>query len=528
MGMLSYLVPDRLTLRPGDAVLVPFGRSEREGMVVAVSDVPDPLAAREVVSRLGSRAHPADVGLALTVAADRLCGPEVMLALLAPRGHRDAPPHDAAPLELVDGLRRFSVEQSRNWSRRVLLCPPALPLVDAAAQEAFRMAEQGGQVLVLCPTVAMAGSVRRAFRSGAALLSSSASAGVWTAWRRGRLAVAVGTRSSVLYSPRSLAGVVVVDDAHPGHVGRRFPYVDAVAVAGARSEAHSAALSLVSRVPSARGLGLRVKVVEAEVRGASWPSVRVIDRSRFPPGDPASGVFAAEVSRAGARGLEAVVVAERSPSVRKCARCALLSPCGCGVSGCAHRLEPPCRRCGGQSARWSGWDAVRCRSSFPAASVATLEELSRAPGVPRLVVVPEVARLAHVASSRPSGLAASVLVEAAAAAGPGGRLVVGSWDGGWAPLGPLRARDLTGFARAVYEDARTAGLPPFGAAVVLSFDVRRKPAVPQLPDGASASGPFQRSGVWEVEVRCPSAAWPAVRGVLAPLVARRSVSVRFL
>lgn len=526
--LFSYIVPERLSLRPGDAVLVPFGRSEREGMVVSVSGDPDPAATRGVVSRIGARAHSSDVELALRVAGEMLLPAEAVLPLLSPRTHRDSPPRDSGALEAAEGVRSFSVDLARNWSRRVVVCPPALPLVDAAVGEALRMAEGSGQVLILCPTVELASEVRSLFLSGAEILSSRSPAGVWTAWRRGRLKVAIGTRSAVWYSPRSLGGVVVLDDSHPGHVDRRFPHLDAVVVAGMRADVHSASLSLVSRVPSARGLGLRVKAVEASVRGAAWPSVRVLDRSKFPPGDTGSSVLSAEVRRARERGLEVVVVAETSASSRRCSRCSLPVACSCGVSGCTHKVDPPCPRCGGLSARWSGWDAERCAGEFPEAKVMLLSEVQVLPSSSRLVVVPEVARLAHVASSRPSEVAGSVLLAAAAAAGAGGRLVVGAWDGSWSPLSLLRGKDSMGFARAAYEDARSAGRPPFGVTARLTFDLRRKPSLPQLPDGVSISGPFPRSGGWEVEVRCEAAVWPEVRSALAPVVGRRSVVLRMV
>lgn len=528
MGLLSYSVPGRLSVAPGDAVLIPFGRSEREGMIVEMVE-DDPLASREVISRIGSRALAADVALALSVAEERFIPAVDLLRGLAPRTHRDAPPSRFLSAALAASSVGFSVSPARNWLRRAVLCPPALPLADAAAAEAVRMSEEySGQVLVLCPTVEHASEVRRSLSSGSALLSSSSSPGVWTAWRRGILPVAVGVRSSVWYSPRSLAGIVVVDDGHPGHTALRFPRLDAAWLACRRAETHGCALSLVSRVVSARHLGERVKVVEAEVRGASWPSVRIVDRSRFPASEPLPALLAGELSRAGSRGLAAVVIAEKAPSVRRCSRCSAVCPCACGASGCSHRLDPPCTACDSRSARWSGWDVQRCLSGFPGTSVVTLAQAAKLPRAPRLVIVPEVARLAHVPSARPTELAASVLLSAAAAAGAGGRLVVGAWDGRWLALQTLAGKDLVGFSRQAYGDAKAAGAAPFGFDVLLRFERKRPPRISDLPGGVFVSRPVFRAGVWEVRVRGGASEWPAVRAALGGLVSRRGVEARFI
>lgn len=521
MGLLSYLVPERLSLSLGDAVLVPFGTSSREGMVAELVES-DERATRPVVSRLGGRADPRDVQLALSLAEDRMVPPEAVLRLLSPSRHRDSPLRSFGEVSLLPGCGGVEVDPARNWSRRALLVPPGVAISDAAASEAQRMVSSGGQVLVLCPTLEWASAVRSRFVSGASHLSSSSGPGVWTAWRRGRLPVGVGVRSAAWYSPRRLAGVVVVEDDHPGHVDLRYPFLSAVEVALGRSRAHDAQLSLVSRVHSAAGLGGGVRLVEAV--DSSWPSVRVIDRSRFPRAERLESIMAGELARASRAGREVVVVAESRPSMRRCSRCGQAAACtSCSVSGCSHGGEA-CARCGSMSYRWSGWDASRCAAAFPEASIATAPEVARMRPEDRLVVVPDVSRLAAVPSRSPSALSGSVLVAAAAAAGGRGRLIVGCWDRSWLPLRLLASASQAGFDRAVFDEARSAGLPPFGREVLLSFKRASRPSVPPLP--VPVPRPYLRNGVWEVRLVVPRSVWPDVREALRPLAARRSVSVR--
>src|SRR5688500_9510401 len=66
----SYAVPDGLTLTPGDAVFVPFGRRFLQGIVLEVTDTPAFKEPKPVESRLGDRpvVSPERVALARWIA----------------------------------------------------------------------------------------------------------------------------------------------------------------------------------------------------------------------------------------------------------------------------------------------------------------------------------------------------------------------------------------------------------------------------------------------------------------------------
>ena len=493
LGPLSYLVPDDMVLAPGDAVTVPFGRAERHGLVLGASTQPEK-ASRPVVRRLGQRVDPLDMRLAFDLALRHFATHAQVASRLSPGTGRNSAPIDCGAVVLAESRDRLELPlPEKNWSHRLYLRPPLVDPARLAALEASRLSVSG-QVLVLCPTVKLLDRVLSEFSSGAARLDSRARAGAWNGWRAGTVRIGVGTRSAALYSAERLAGIVVVEEEHPGHVESTLPYTNARDVARRRASAHGCSLSLISAAPTALGLAGN-KVVTFPNGFKLWPKVQIVDRSSL---HPSMRNVPPRVRQAVAKARHPLVtVAENRPSRRLCSRCGDLRPCGQCTAYCSHRENVPCPRCGSLGVRWIGWDADRLRATIPEATPLTLTELSALPPEDRVVVFLNVDPLLTGHGLDVVHASASVLARAAEAAGSGTLVLVTT-----APEHPVllaaRNRDLLPIAQSIWEGAKAAGMPPFGHLVHVRLGWKNPPRVDGWP--GRVLGPRRRGAEWEVLV----------------------------
>jgi primosomal protein N' len=498
LGTLSYLIPAGLTVRVGDAVRVPFGTGERRGVVVGEGD--GTKATKALLEVFGPRTNVAEIDLALEVARVHAVPFTQVASRLAPRSKRGNPPLDTGPLELATG------ERFADWGfepglhqRLVVACAPLVSLERFAACEAARLVEaasadgRSGQVLVVCPTKSSVGRVTAQFVSGAARLDTTPAGNdpsPWHGFVSGSVRVAVGTRSSVLWAAADLAGIVVVDEAHPGHVEASQPHTNAGLLAAERAARAGVPLTLVSQVPTAAALGAKVKCVTAGGRNR-FARARLVDRSDAAPGrkliPPA--LFAALRSDS----LPVLVVAPgRSPKFR----CL-----GCKAQG----GEPVCSMCGSSQHVRTSLDPVGVVERFAAVGLTvescSVHELLAAPLSRRAtrVVVLDVDGLESFAEMYPGQTASRVVYAAHQRAGLAGEVVVVSEVEPSAVVRHLVVRpDLKALSKWRWEDARSAGLPPFVS--VATIETRRVKA-PRRPDVGRVFGPRLRDdGEWELRV----------------------------
>ena len=510
LGTLSYTVPATMEVRPGDAVRVPFGKRYVHGMVVGAGD-PDK-ATRPVDAVFGVRCDPSDVSLARSIAKHHFSTEAAVLPRLAPKTGRGAEPQPDEPLELAPTVVRIPLPQAALTSRRALLV--RAPLVDPAHLAASQVqtlldGHPEGQVLVLCPTVALVEAVLAQFTSGAARLDSKAPRGAWKGFCEGTVRVGVGTRSAALYAAAHLAGIVVVEENHPGHLEATQPHTHARDVAIARSRALRVPLRLICAVPSPQALGADVVVVAVGAR-TDWPKMRLVDRGDV---DPVARLLPPSVqsalNSASKAGRRPVVLAQRRSAVRKCVRCSLPRPCQeCESSLCRHADPSPCPRCTStDGVRMRGWDKERLKDLLgKRAKVVSLAELGKVRDA-GLVILFDLDAAAAAAELVPGTLLAGVITQAAEAAGHGGQ-VIGLADecaNGTNPVidalfGP---RDMLVVARSFYTAAKQANLPPFGRVVTVRVKRKSKPSVAGWP--GQVHGPRQSGQEWEILVRIPSA-----------------------
>ena len=514
LGALAYLLPDGVEVAAGDAVTVPFGKTERHGLVLGPASEPGK-ASREILRRLGQRIDPTDMRLAFDLAQRHFAAVTHVASRLSPSSGRNSAPLDAGPVELLTRRNDIMLPvPDRNWANRLYLRPPLLAAARIAALEAQRLSTTG-QVLILTPTVRMLEAVLAEFESGAARLDSKARAGSWNGWRSGSVRVGVGTRAAAFYSAERLGGIIVVEEEHPGHVEASLPYLNARDVARRRAALHGCSLSLISAAPSAEGMK-GCKVLEFVQASRHWPRVAVVSREDL---HPAQRVFP-PLARSLVENttLPVVVVAETAPARRFCARCRDLRACSSCQGFCTHRVTDPCSRCGSQGVHWIGWDKERIKHLLPAATAMTLTELSNAPIEPRVIVFMNIDPLLRAASLHPLQDAASILARAATATGRGGTLLLVTDDPAHPVLAAFTTKDAIGLAKQVWSAARDAHLPPFGRMVTLRSSSATAPKVANWP--GRVFGPRRRAGEWEVLALVSDTELETLRPILERLRSR--------
>jgi primosomal protein N' len=522
LGALSYRVPEGLTVCIGDAVHVPFGKREAYGVVLGEGD--SQKATREVLGVFGRRVHPADIATAAELARRHLCSIEALVPRFAPRTAKGAEAVPAGDVQLKNPTQPQVEFQDIESTRRLAWCTPSVDRVRFAAEEAARFAEHG-QVLVLCPTKELVTKVLAQLPSGAARLDASAARGAWSGFVEGVVPIAVGTRAAALFSPKSLAGIVVLDCEHPGHIEAAQPHTHARDVAIERSLRHESRLTLVSGVcdPAAMPPGLKLM----HVGGALAPSF-IVDRADIANGGKlVPTVIQLEIRKALAVGTVCLVAPSRCRLACKHCRATVVCAVGHHPTECVCDLSP-CERCKNVGHQPSGWDAKRLAgvfSSYPHSErlVCVAPEHLNTVSDAVLTVLLDADAPTKSASLQPELAQLRLLVEAASSLGDDGHLMIATQDASSPLLQRWVAKDRVGVARVIWRAAKAANLPPFGRLVLVRVARATAPNVATWP--GRVHGPRQlQPGEWEILVRCSDAELPKLAQPLDRL--RRSAKVR--
>ena len=303
----------------GAVLAVPFGRSKRRGVVVALEEQPptgvEPVAAGRVLDEL----PPPLVDLALWTADYYGSTPARALGLVAPpkparRGEVKRPSIDyalageAQPLELSEPqravLERIEAAAAAGGGHFLLYGATGSGKTEVYLQACAAAIERGRGAIVLVPEIALTpqtlGRFRARFGDRVAVLHS----GLSDAERRdereriasGEAQVVVGARSAI-FAPVPRLGLVCVDEEHdPSYKQESDPRYDARTVAAKRAALEGAVALYGSATPRPESWA-RLERLELGARlGAALPPVNVVDMRRE-GGYPLSAPLLAELAR---------------------------------------------------------------------------------------------------------------------------------------------------------------------------------------------------------------------------------------
>jgi primosomal protein N' (replication factor Y) len=345
----DYLVPESLgdQVRVGDRVRIALAGRRVGGWVLAVDVEPPPGVVLRPLAKWSGRGPGPDLIDLAEWAAWRWAGrpasflrtasPERVVARLPPApSRRTTPP--ATPAAAPAPLARLAAD-ALSHPRAVMRVPPAADPTEVALAAAAR-----GNVLVLCPTMAVARSV------GARLHQ----AGVTVArhprdWAQGAAgATVVGTRAAAWAPVGALAAVLVVDEHDEAHQQEQAPTWHARDVAAERARRAGVPCLFTSPCPSLEALGWgRLLTPSRSEERAGWPIVDVIDMRRE---DPRTGLLPAGLVRLLRSDRRVLCVLNRTGRARllackACGELARCERCDAAVSQPSD-TELACARCG--------------------------------------------------------------------------------------------------------------------------------------------------------------------------------------
>ena len=559
LGKLSYLLDPALGAKVGDCLKVPFGKRELTATFLGPATDPSK-AKREVLSIVGARTSE-DILRVCSELSDRHISPETSIyPRLAPTRYIDSEPAEFGAPALAPGVaKRVPPRPDRSVAgrfvsnRQLWITDPLVEAADAAALAAMEIVTKNdaAQVLVLAPTEKMVTAILARFITGAARLDTRAKSGAYTAFTAGSLQVGIATRSAALYLAKNLAGVVIAQEEHPGHIEATAPYTHVREVADLRTK-NSLSLTIISSNPSVQAITMGMSIMRVGSE-KYWPKISLITRvaPELDSSDPAiahlkaldahatlSGALPPLLRRsflpyqltkaiveANRAGITPYVLVQSSPAKRRCVGCGALSACPwCSLSTCEHKENiDPCPRCKSVGARMTGWDASRVENLFAGSVKAvTYKELSELSGVEVLIIF-DADAISLVSTPIRGDFFISVLLTAMHSLAANGKLLVCA-DNLTDPV--IRAlvteNDLPGVARIRYNQAKADNLPPFGNLITVTSAHNFK--TDNWP--GRVHGPSKVGANWEAVLRCDNTELLVLKPILKKLLARGKSRVR--
>ena len=484
----SYLVPDSLTVTPGQRVSAPLGgRGTRVGVVVALRDG-DAAGLRPIQRAVEPAPILSAGGLALGrwIADESLSSwGSTLLALLPP----PPPPRSkraevlAPPLEPV---LRGAAPAPEIW-------------MDAAREErlAAALGDAPGGVLVIAPDTDSA--ARWARRLDAARLDSGAGPAdrraAWFAAARGRVSIVVGTRGALLVPLSPPATLVLLDEHDPAHKPPGPPRLHSRDILLHRAALDGSRLIMLAGAPSAEVWQKSVAGTVTRVANgpAPWPEVIASDTRGILRNHPLTLPLTRAIETMPRAGKSVALIVSRSAGAIGCNDCGAVLRCPeCGVAlqlrrdrrGIACRLcarsdalPERCPGCGGHRLQPFGWDAERVEASvrrrFPRLTVSRTDPGAQVQvGTAALLRAPRPRPwgavgfvwfdgFLRVPDFRAGERAFQMLWAAAEAVGAGGRLIVQTLHPDHYAIAAVRGQDRDAFYRQELEFRSELGYPPF-------------------------------------------------------------------
>ncbi len=413
----DYLIPQGMTVHPGDWVEVPFGKRVLSGIASEIRETPEYTGTLQSIRRVLGPALPSHLLPTLVQTSEEACTPlGITLAHVVPRPATSRPRAPRLPFSYTEKEKQVELnpEQERaaevlsqavGQGKRFLLYGPS----GSGKTEVFlgatrKVLAEGQEFLLLEPEISLLPQLWA--RAGRTLgiappvyhgeLPGGERYRIWVQALRGEIPGAVGTRSASFLPFPKLGLIVIDEEGEPGYKEERAPHYHARRVAEARTQ-EGATLVLVGAAPSVetffRGETGEIEVLRLSRRVAGKePEVHVVEKE---PDEVLSPKLRQAMARHLAQGGQVLLFLNRLGyfTGAVCRRCGEILRCPeCEVALSFHLAEktfrcpacgqtfpgPVCRRCGGTQFRMFGIGTERveheARRLFPEARIARLDE----------------------------------------------------------------------------------------------------------------------------------------------------------
>jgi primosomal protein N' (replication factor Y) len=431
--LFDYLLPDSLTVAPGDRVAVPFGTRQRFGLAieaaagteVAEGKLKEVARVLDGVPRLPAEwldfirflagyyqrpfGETAVAALPPRLRSLRPLPKKVLGSASATSGTRFVPSHPPTAAQ-TGAIEKISAALG-SFRAFLLHGVTGSGKTEVYLRLIERALAQGTQALVLVPEISLTpqleARIRDAFpdthiavmHSG---LEDVARTAAWLSCARGDAGIVLGTRLAVL-APFPRLGLVVIDEEHDTSFkqqeGLRYSARDAAVALAQRARCPvilgTATPSLESWQNSLSGRYERIDLPERAIRGARLPQVRAIDLRAEPlEHGVASSSIEAIRNRLARREQSLVFINRRGYApVLSCDACGWAAGCSrctarlvlhtadrclrCHHCGAEHAVPRHCPTCGNADLRPTGRGTQRIEESiarlFPGARVVRID-----------------------------------------------------------------------------------------------------------------------------------------------------------
>jgi primosomal protein N' (replication factor Y) len=392
----SYVVPDGMTVAPGQRVSAPLGRAERTGVVVALREIDVPgLKPLVRVVDASPVLHADSLELARWIAAQSLSSLGSTLTALMPRVVSEGEAGVNRGWPVPDGPRLRSSADIRSGDTTM---PDVFIGAGRERRLLERVATTSAPTLVIVPDVEGAGRwTQRLEKYGpVARLDSGVDdetrERAWAALAAGDARLAVGTRSALLAPLPHDATLALIDEHEAAHKPPGPPRLHSRDIVLERAARARLRVALTSATPSVetwwRADSGRARLVAGD--STPWPAVQIADTRGILRVEPLTPTLARGVREALAAGRRALLLVDRLTSALACDECGAVVRCpACDVAGayaraaravvcrvCGSETPTPetCSGCRGRRLSPFGWGVERVehavRRRFPKARVA--------------------------------------------------------------------------------------------------------------------------------------------------------------
>jgi primosomal protein N' (replication factor Y) len=317
----TYSIDEKNEAAPGKRAMVPFGRRDCLGYIIAERESPPERVRAEAVKKIRRVVdgepvfNQSDVDIALWMAGFYLCGTGQALAAMVPSGKRMVYP--TLPGNDEDTQMTLSISDEQAAALDAItsdvsitkdnLTQGSLPhsgpsmfyiygITGSGKTEVFLRAAQfmlnaGKSVIYLVPEISLthqtAQMIGSRFGSQAATLHSgmspSARFAEWMRIRRGEAPIVVGPRSAV-FAPVQNLGLIIIDEEHDGsYKSGNTPRYHARQIALRRCSTEGARLVMGSATPSAEAWklmaegGIKRLDLSRRLSGGGMPEIKPVN-----------------------------------------------------------------------------------------------------------------------------------------------------------------------------------------------------------------------------------------------------------
>ena len=401
----DYRVPDGVEVHVGDVVRIELHGRRVGGWIVAVDVEPAPGVALKPLAKVSGRGPGPELIELASWAAERWVGrrasflrtaaPPGVVVAKAGRAVMDGPAPAPAP---SSAAHRAALAAERGVLR---LGPGADRYALVLAAASSDRLGPGGQLLVLCPSVAEARTLGRRLRADhvrtaivAADGPASAATGEWIQAAFGLARVVVGARAGAWAPTASLGRIVVLDEHDEAYQQEQAPTWHARDVAIERARRAGVPCLLVSPCPSLEALQWGdLTLDDRSAERAAWPRIDLVDQRDL---DPALGpLFSPRLVDVLRSDRSVVCVLNRTGRARllACTACSSLARCavcdaavhqteaaagteGFGCGRCGTERPMVCLECGGHRFKNLRLGVSRAREELEALAGTTVAELT--------------------------------------------------------------------------------------------------------------------------------------------------------